>query len=47
MLNARAATVEVCTNPKGERCWRFLPDVCPHLEHSTLGGRCAETVEFD
>ncbi|MEZ5386634.1 MAG: isoleucine--tRNA ligase [Prosthecobacter sp.] len=39
-----AATVEVCTNPKCERCWRHLPDVGSHAEHSTLCGRCAEAV---
>jgi len=33
-----AATVEVCTNPKCERCWHLLPDVGTHAEHSTLCG---------
>lgn len=41
---ALAATVEVCTNPKCERCWRLLPDVGSHAEHPTLCGRCAEAV---
>jgi isoleucyl-tRNA synthetase len=41
---ALAATVEVCTNPKCERCWRLLPDVGTHAEHPTLCGRCAEAV---
>jgi isoleucyl-tRNA synthetase len=39
-----AATVEVCTNPKCERCWRLLPDVGTHADHPTLCGRCAEAV---
>jgi isoleucyl-tRNA synthetase len=39
-----AATVEVCTNPKCERCWKLLPDVGTHAEHPTLCGRCAEAV---
>ena len=39
-----AATVEVCTHPKCERCWRLLPDVGTHAEHPTLCGRCAEAV---
>jgi isoleucyl-tRNA synthetase len=39
-----AATVEVCTNPKCERCWRLLPDVGTHAAHPTLCGRCAEAV---
>ena len=39
-----AATVEVCTNPKCERCWRHLPDVGTHAAHPTLCGRCAEAV---
>ena len=39
-----ATTVEVCTNPKCERCWRLLPDVGTHTEHPTLCGRCAEAV---
>jgi isoleucyl-tRNA synthetase len=41
---ALAATVEVCTNPKCERCWRLLPDVGTHAEHPTLCGRCVEAV---
>ncbi len=41
---ALAATVEVCTNPKCERCWRLLPDGGTHAEHPTLCGRCAEAV---
>jgi isoleucyl-tRNA synthetase len=39
-----AATVEVCTNPKCERCWKLLPDVGTIAEHPTLCGRCAEAV---
>ncbi|MBV6501385.1 MAG: Isoleucine--tRNA ligase [Prosthecobacter sp.] len=39
-----AAKVEVCTNPKCERCWRLLPDVGSHAEHPTLCGRCVEAV---
>jgi isoleucyl-tRNA synthetase len=39
-----AATVEVCTNPKCERCWRLLPDVGTIEAHPTLCGRCAEAV---
>jgi isoleucyl-tRNA synthetase len=39
-----AATVEVCTNHKCERCWRLLPDVGTHAAHPTLCGRCAEAV---
>ncbi len=39
-----AATIEVCTNPKCERCWRLLPDVGTHAAHPTLCGRCAEAV---
>jgi isoleucyl-tRNA synthetase len=39
-----AATVEVCTSPKCERCWRLLPDVGTHAEHPTLCGRCMEAV---
>ena len=39
-----AATVEVCNNPKCERCWRLLPDVGTHAEHPTLCGRCVEAV---
>ncbi|MBK8095338.1 MAG: isoleucine--tRNA ligase [Verrucomicrobiaceae bacterium] len=41
---ALAATVEVCTNPKCERCWRLLPDVGTHSAHPTLCGRCVEAV---
>ena len=41
---ALAATVEVCTNPKCERCWRLLPDVGTHADHPTLCGRCVEAV---
>jgi isoleucyl-tRNA synthetase len=41
---ALAATVEVCTNPKCERCWRLLPDVGTHAAHPTLCGRCAGAV---
>jgi hypothetical protein len=43
---ALAATVEVCTNPKCERCWRLLPDVGTHAEHPTLCGRCVEAVQI-
>ncbi len=39
-----AATVEVCTNAKCERCWRHLPDVGTHEAHPTLCGRCEEAV---
>jgi isoleucyl-tRNA synthetase len=39
-----AATVEVCTNPKCERCWRLIPDVDTHPAHPTLCGRCVEAV---
>ena len=39
-----AAKVEVCQNPKCERCWRLLPDVGTHAEHPTLCGRCVEAV---
>ncbi|MES2598517.1 MAG: isoleucine--tRNA ligase [Verrucomicrobiota bacterium] len=39
-----AATVEVCTNPKCERCWKLLPDVGTIAAHPTLCGRCAEAV---
>ena len=39
-----AASVEVCTHPKCERCWKLLPDVCTHDAHPTLCGRCAEAV---
>jgi isoleucyl-tRNA synthetase len=39
-----AATVEVCTHAKCERCWRHLPDVGTHEEHPTLCGRCAEAL---
>jgi len=39
-----SATVEVCTNPKCERCWKLLPDVGTIAEHPTLCGRCAEAV---
>ena len=39
-----AATVEVCTNPKCERCWKLLPDVGTIEAHPTLCGRCAEAV---
>ena len=39
-----SATVEVCTNPKCERCWKLLPDVGTHAAHPTLCGRCAEAV---
>lgn len=39
-----AATVEVCTNPKCERCWKLLPDVGTIAEHPTLCGRCAGAV---
>ncbi len=38
------ASVEVCTNPKCERCWRLLPDVGSSAEHPTLCGRCVEAV---
>jgi isoleucyl-tRNA synthetase len=38
------ATVEVCTNPKCERCWKLLPDVGKIEAHPTLCGRCAEAV---
>jgi isoleucyl-tRNA synthetase len=39
-----SATVEVCTHPKCERCWKLLPDVGTHDPHPTLCGRCAEAV---
>ncbi len=39
-----SATVEVCTNPKCERCWKLLPDVGTIEAHPTLCGRCAEAV---
>lgn len=39
-----AASVEVCTNPKCERCWKLLPDVGTIEAHPTLCGRCAEAV---
>jgi isoleucyl-tRNA synthetase len=39
-----AATVEVCTNPKCERCWKLLPDVGTIEAHPTLCGRCVEAV---
>ncbi len=39
-----AATVEVCTNPKCERCWKLLPDVGTIEAHPTLCERCAEAV---
>ncbi len=39
-----AASVEVCTHPKCERCWKLLPDVGTHDAHPTLCGRCAEAV---
>jgi isoleucyl-tRNA synthetase len=39
-----AATVEVCTNAKCERCWRHLPDVGTQEAHPTLCTRCAEAV---
>lgn len=38
------ASVEVCTNPKCDRCWKLLPDVGTHDAHPTLCGRCAEAV---
>jgi isoleucyl-tRNA synthetase len=41
-----AATVEVCTNPKCERCWKLLPDVGTIEAHPTLCGRCAEAVQI-
>ena len=39
-----AASVEVCTNSKCERCWKLLPDVGTIEAHPTLCGRCAEAV---
>ncbi|MGV3660224.1 MAG: isoleucine--tRNA ligase [Prosthecobacter sp.] len=39
------ATVDVCGNPKCERCWRLLPDVGANAEHPTLCGRCVEAVK--
>jgi isoleucyl-tRNA synthetase len=39
-----AASVEVCTNPKCERCWKLLPDVGTIDAHPTLCGRCAEAI---
>jgi len=39
-----AASVEVCTNPKCERCWKLLPGVGTIEAHPTLCGRCAEAV---
>jgi isoleucyl-tRNA synthetase len=41
-----AASVEVCTNPKCERCWKLLPDVGTIEAHPTLCGRCAEAVQI-
>jgi len=40
MLKALAATVEVCTNPKCERCWCLLPDVGTHAAQTL----CVEAV---
>jgi isoleucyl-tRNA synthetase len=40
-----AASVEVCTNPKCERCWKLLPDVGTIEAHPTLCGRCAEAKD--
>jgi len=39
-----AATVEVCTHTKCDRCWRHLPDVGTHDPHPTLCTRCTEAV---
>jgi isoleucyl-tRNA synthetase len=39
-----SATVEVCTHPKCERCWKLLPDVGTIEAHPTLCSRCAEAV---
>jgi isoleucyl-tRNA synthetase len=44
MLQALAATVEVCTHAKCERSWRLLPDVSTHAEHPMLCDRCVEAV---
>ncbi len=38
------ATVEVCADPKCERCWRLLPEVGTLPAHPTLCERCAEAV---
>jgi len=45
MLKALAATVEVCTNSKGERCWLLLPNVVTHAKHPTLCVRCVEVKQ--
>ena len=39
-----AATVEVCTHTRCDRCWRHLPDVGTHDPHPTLCTRCTEAV---
>ena len=39
-----AATVEVCTHTKCDRCWRHLPDVGTHDPHPPLCTRCTEAV---
>jgi len=41
---ALAARVEVCGDPKCERCWRHLPEVGIHTVHPTLCTRCVEAV---
>ena len=44
MLKTIAASVEVCSNPKCERCWCLLPEMGSHAQHPMLCGRCVEAV---
>lgn len=39
-----AAAVQESEHAKCARCWKHLPDVGSHAEHSTLCGRCVEAV---
>ncbi len=38
------AIVQESSHQKCARCWKHLPDVGTHAEHSTLCGRCVEAV---
>jgi isoleucyl-tRNA synthetase len=40
-----AVVVSLASGEKCERCWRVLPDVGDHAEHSTLCGRCIDAVD--
>jgi isoleucyl-tRNA synthetase len=38
-------TVEICADPKCDRCWRHVPDVGQQEEYPTVCLRCAEALD--